>query len=223
MSTQPVIVKHPSKAPRCSQRRRVLIVLCFNIALIAGLVVVGISANSVSVLAAAGDTVADCLGLVLGLIAIALRDRDPDHPHSHRPIAIAALVNGVLLLGVTVSVVFEAVSRLQEGSPPVSGLPVVIVSLITLIAMLSGALVLGMSSADEDLHMHSVLLDALADAAIAAAIVIAGLVILLTQGLYWLDPALALVVSAVIMIAAIRLILKASAALRGKDIDFDDD
>lgn len=197
--------------------------LCFNIALIAGLVVVGISANSVSVLAAAGDTVADCLGLVLGLIAIALRDRDPDHPHSHRPIAIAALVNGVLLLGVTVSVVFEAVSRLQEGSPPVSGLPVVIVSLITLIAMLSGALVLGMSSADEDLHMHSVLLDALADAAIAAAIVIAGLVILLTQGLYWLDPALALVVSAVIMIAAIRLILKASAALRGKDIDFDDD
>ncbi|WAH98181.1 cation diffusion facilitator family transporter [Arthrobacter sp. MMS18-M83] len=223
MSTEPLAVKQPSKKSRWSQRRRVLIVLCFNIALIAGLVIVGIAANSVSVLAAAGDTIADCLGLILGLVAITLRDRDPDHPHSHRPIAIAALINGTLLLGVTVSVVFEAVSRLQEGSPPVAGLPVVIVSLITLIVMLAGAFVLGMSSADEDLHMRSVLLDALADAAIAAAIVIAGVVILLTQGLYWLDPVLALVVSAVIMIAAIRLILKAIAALRGKDVDFDDD
>ncbi|MGH1526771.1 cation transporter [Leifsonia sp. L25] len=71
-------------APRRSQRRRILIVLCLNLALIAGLVVAGLLAHSVSVLAAAGDTVADCFALVLGLIAIALRDRDPDHPHAQR-------------------------------------------------------------------------------------------------------------------------------------------
>ncbi|MCI0157118.1 cation diffusion facilitator family transporter [Leifsonia shinshuensis] len=210
-------------APRWSQARRVSIVLGLNAALIVGLVVVGVLAGSVSVLAAAGDTVADCLALALGLIAIALRDRDPDHPRANRPIAVAALVNGSLLLAVTVSVVVEAVTRLREGSPPVEGLPVVIVSLVTMIVMLAGAFVLGFSAGDEDLHMRSVLLDALADAAVAAAIVIAGVIILLTGGAYWLDPVLALGVSLVIAVAAIRLIVKSIAALRGKSVDFGDD
>jgi cobalt-zinc-cadmium efflux system protein len=210
-------------APRWSQRRRILIVLALNAALIAGLVVAGILAHSVSVLAAAGDTVADCLGLILGLVAIALRDRDPDHPRANRPIAIAALVNAVLLLAVTATVVIEAVSRLLAGSPPVEGAPMVVVSLVTMVVMLAGAMVLGRSAADEDLHMRSVLLDALADAAAAAAIAIAGAVILFTGAFFWLDPVLALAVSVLIAVAAVQLVVKAIAALRGEDVDFDDD
>ncbi|XHM10223.1 cation diffusion facilitator family transporter [Leifsonia sp. T36S-04] len=209
--------------PRLSQRRRILIVLGLNVALIVGLVTAGLLAHSVSVLAAAGDTVADCFALVLGLVAIALRDRDPDHPHAQRPIAIAALVNATLLLAVTVTVTIEAISRLREGSPPVEGLPMVIVSVITMAVMLAGAFVLGRSAAGEDLHMRSVLIDALADAAAAAAIAVAGAIILATNALYWLDPVLALGVSVLIAIAAIQLIVKAIAALRGKDVDFDDD
>lgn len=197
--------------------------LGLNGALILALVVVGIAANSVSVLAAAGDTVGDCFGLVIGLIAVTLRDRDPDHPQAHRPIAIAALINSVLLLSVTVSVVIEAAARLLAGSSPVEGLPVVIVAVITILVMLAGAWVLGASAASEDLHMRSVLLDALADASAAAGVAIAGVIILATEGLYWLDPVLALIISAVIAIAAVRLLIKAVAALRGEDVDFDDD
>lgn len=211
------------KVPRWSQRRRILIVLGLNLVLIVGLVVAGIFAHSVSVLAAAGDTVADCFALMLGLVAIALRDHDPDHPHAQRPIAIAALVNATLLLAVTVTVTIEAISRLREGSPPVEGLPMVIVSLVTVVVMLTGALVLGRSAAGEDLHMRSVLIDALADAAAAAAIAVAGVIILVTNGLYWLDPVLALAVSVLIAIAAIQLIVKAISALRGKAVDFDGD
>ena len=209
--------------PRWSQRRRILIVLGLNLALVVGLVVAGLLAQSVSVLAAASDTVADIFALVLGLIAIALRDRDPDHPNAQRPIAIAALVNAVLLLAVTVTISFEAISRLQEGSPPVEGLPMVIVSLITMVVMLVGAFVLGRSAAGEDLHMRSVLIDALADAAAAAAIAGAGVIILIMNGLYWLDPVLALGVSVLIAVAAIQLVAKAIAALRGRDVDFGDD
>lgn len=206
-----------------SQRRRILIVLCLNAVLIVGLVVAGVVANSVSVLAAAGDTVADCFGLIVGLIAIRMRDRDPDHPHAQRPIAIAALVNATLLLVVVATLAIEAVTRLIEGSPPVEGLPMVIVAVITMLVMLAGAVVLGRSAASEDLHMRSVLLDSLADAAAAAAIAVAGVIILLTGGLYWLDPVLALVVSAVVAFAAIQLLAKAIASLRGRDVDFDDD
>ena len=222
MDSQPDIAG-ADRTPRRSQARRVTIVLGLNAALIVGLVVVGVVAGSVSVLAAAGDTVADCLALALGLVAIALRDRDPGHPHANRPIAVAALVNGTLLLVVTVTVVVEAITRLREGSPPVEGLPVIVVSLVTMIVMLAGAFVLGFSAGDEDIHMRSVLLDALADAAVAAAIVVAGVIILATGGAYWLDPVLALGVSLVIAVAAVRLIVKAVAALRGGAVDFDDD
>ncbi|GAB3795112.1 hypothetical protein GCM10028798_03310 [Humibacter antri] len=199
------------------------IVLGLNAALIVGLVVVGLLAGSVSVLAAAGDTVGDCLGLALGLVAVTLRDRDPDHPHAQRPIALAALVNSCLLLVVTVSVVVEAVARLVAGSPHVSGLPVLIVSVITVLVMLAGAAVLGFSAADEDIHMRSVLLDAFADAAAAAGVAIAGAIILITGGLFWLDPVVALVISAFIGVAAVRLGVKAIAALRRQAVDFDDD
>jgi cobalt-zinc-cadmium efflux system protein len=209
--------------PRWSQRRRIAVVLCLNLALIAGLVVAAVAAGSVSLLAAAGDTVGDCVGLVLGLIAIALRDRDPHHPHAQRPIAIAALVNAGLLLAVTVGVVIESVLRLAEGSPEVDGLPVVIASVATVVVMLAGAAVLGLSAAHEDLHMRSVLIDAFADAAAAAGVAVAGVVILLTGGWYWLDPVLALAISAFVGVAAVRLGVKAVAALRGRTVDFDDD
>jgi cobalt-zinc-cadmium efflux system protein len=99
----------------------------------------------------------------------------------------------------------------------------VIVSVVTVVVMLAGAVVLGRSAADEDLHMRSVLLDALADAAAAAGIAIAGVVILATGSLFWLDPVLALAVSALIAVAAVQLVVKALAALRGQDIDFADD
>jgi cobalt-zinc-cadmium efflux system protein len=211
------------RAPRWSQRRRIVIVLCLNGTLIVGLVIAGVVANSVSVLAAAGDTVADCFGLVVGLIAIAMRDRDPDHPGAQRPIAIAALVNSTLLLVVVVTIGVEAVSRLSKGSPPVGGLPMVIVAVITMLAMLAGAVVLGRSAASEDLHMRSVLLDSLADAAAAAAIAVAGVIILVTGGWFWLDPVLALAVALFVAVAAVQLLVKAIASLRGKDVDFDDD
>jgi len=195
-------------------------VLALNAALILGLVAVGLMAHSVSVLAAAGDTVGDCLGLTLGLVAVTVRDRNPGHPQAQRPIAIAALVNSCLLIVVTLSVVVESVARLLAGSPPVFGLPVIVVSVVTVLVMLAGALVLGRGAVEEDLHMRSVLLDALADAGAAAGVAVAGAVILLSGGLYWLDPALALAISAVIAAVAVRLMVKAIAALRGEAVDF---
>ncbi|MET4782952.1 cation diffusion facilitator family transporter [Glaciihabitans sp. UYNi722] len=208
---------------RFSQSRRLAIVLLLNLALIGGLVVVGITAGSVGVLAAAGDTLADSVALALGLVAVALRDRDPDHPQANRPIAIVALVNAAILVAVTVIVTVEAIARLRQGSPAVLGFPMAMVSLITLTVMIAGALVLGLSAHREDIHMKSVLLDTLADAAAAAGVLVAGTIIWLTEGLYWLDPVIALILAAVIGYAGTRLAIQAVAALRGADIDFDND
>lgn len=212
-----------TRPPRFSQSRRLAIVLGLNIALIGGLVAVGVIAGSVSVLAAAGDTLADSVALTLGLIAVALRDRNSEHPHASRPLAIVALINAVILIAVTIGVAIEAIVRLREGSPAVLGLPMAIVSLITLAVMVTGALVLGFSAHREDIHMKSVLIDTLADAAAAAGVLVAGTIIWLTGGLYWLDPVIALILAVVIGSAGIRLAIQAIAALNGADIDFDND
>jgi cobalt-zinc-cadmium efflux system protein len=208
---------------RLSQSRRLKIVLALNLALIGGLVAAGILARSLSVLAAAGDTLADCVALILGLIAVAMRDRDPDHPHATRPIAIAALVNATILIVITLSVGIEAILRLREGSPAVLGLPMALVSLVTLGVMIAGALVLGMSARREDIHMKSVLVDTIADAAAAAGVLVAGSIIWVTRGLYWLDPVIALILAGVIGYTGIRLVSQAVAALRGDDVDFGTD
>lgn len=211
------------ESSRATQRSRLSIVLALNLALIVGLVVVGLTAGSLGVLAAAGDSLADSVALALGLVAVALRDREPDHPRANRPIAIVALINGVILIAVTIAVAVEAIMRLSEGSPAVMGFPMAVVSLITLVVMFVGALVLGLSAHREDIHMKSVLLDTLADAAAAAGVLVAGVIIWVTDGLYWLDPVIALILAAVIGVVGTRLSVQAVAALRGADIDLDDD
>ena len=62
--------------------------------------------------------------------------------------------------------------------------------------------------------MAAVLLDTIADAAAAAGVAATGPIILATGGWYWLDPAVALAVAAVIAYHALALIRKVIARLR---------
>lgn len=205
-----------------SQQKRLTIVLSLNLSLIAALVIVALTAHSVGVIAAAGDTAADSVALVLGLIAVSIRDRSSD-PRRSLAIPVVALINGGALVVVAVLVVVEAARRLVRGVPEVHGLPVLIVSAATMAVLLVGAWVLGASAANEDLHMRSVLLDTLADAAAAGAVAIAGAVIALTGRFFWLDPALALAIGVLVAVPASRLCLKAVAGIRGEEVDFNDD
>lgn len=215
MSTAP-----DGNGSRATQAHRLGLLLGLNLLLIGALVVVGLIAHSVAVLAAGGDFVADSLAIVLGLVAVHLRDR---HGKTHAP-SYVALVNGVFLLAVTGWVLVESVHRLLVGAPQVEGLPVLIVAAVSTVAMVLGAVILGAGAASEDLHMRSVLLDTLSDALSSAAVVIVGAVIFVTHGLYWLDPAVGVLIGAVIGYGAIRLLRDVVNALRtGQELDLDDD
>lgn len=208
---------------RWSQRARLSIVLILNVCLIGALVAVGVRAHSVGVLAAAGDTVADSVALMLGLLAVFLRDRNPDRPDAHRPIGVVALINSASLLVMTVLIAVESIRRLIEHTAEPRGLPMLIVSVVTMLVLLLGAWVLGASATTEDLHMRSVMIDTLADAGAAAGVAIAGAVIAATGRFQWLDPAIALLVCVLVTIASTHLVIKAVASLRGADVDFDGD
>src|SRR5436305_297733 len=179
--------------------------------MIAVLVVVGLAAGSLAVVGEGADYAADSVGLLLGLLAVTIRDRVG--PRSRAPVVVAAL-NGMALLVVTVLVVVAAVRRLIEGTPEVHGLPVLVVSAVAALVMVAGALVLGRGAGSEDLHMRSVLLDTVADAVASAAVAVTGAVILVAPRLAWLDSVVAVLVGVLVAVAAVRLLRDVARALR---------
>lgn len=204
-----------------SQRRRLAVLLALNLGMILALVVVGLTAHSLGVLAAAGDYVADSAAIGLGILAVRMRERVGEH--SKAPTLVAG-VNAIALLAVSVLVLVEGIRRLVGGTPEIHGLPVLIVSAVTTAVMATGVFVLGPDAGGEDLHMRSVLLDTVSDALASAAVALAGLVIFLTGRLFWLDSGLSVVIAAVIGIGAVRLLRDVGSSLRtGAPLDLDDD
>ncbi|MDL2363092.1 MAG: cation diffusion facilitator family transporter [Patescibacteria group bacterium] len=185
-----------------TQQRRLTYVLILNVLMITGLVIVGLTSHSLGVLAAGGDFIADSTAIVLGLIAVHLRDKHGNH----RAPTYVALLNGLLLLSITISVLFQAIERLLTRSPEIQGLSVLIVSVISTVAMVAGVYILGRGAGNEDLHMRSVLLDTISDGVAAAAAAVVGAVVFIVHGAYWLDAAVAAIISIVIGYGAITLL-----------------
>jgi cobalt-zinc-cadmium efflux system protein len=199
-----------------SRAQRLIVVLILNLALVAALVVVGIGAHSLGVLAEGGDYLLDAGGVGVALIALVLSRRPAT---ARRPSGypnatnIAALVNAGWLLLLEIVVAAAAVIRLATGTPEVHGLPVLVVSAVAAVAMAAGALILGEDTPDEgeaegDLSVKAVLLDTVGDAAAAAGVAGMGAIILVTGGWYWLDPAVALVIAVVVGYHALALVRK---------------
>jgi cobalt-zinc-cadmium efflux system protein len=209
-----------------SRKYQLTTVLLLNLALVTGLVVVGLAAHSLAVLAAGGDYLADAAAIGVSLLAIWLASRPPTaaRPQGRpRATTIAALVNAGWLLILNIGIIAASIQRLTAGVHRVNGLPVLVVSTVAAVVMLGGALILGGDADDENgepgedgdrLNIKAVLLDTIADAAAAGGVAAAGVIILAVGGAYWLDPAVALVIAVVVGYHTVRLLGRITAALR---------
>ena len=183
------------------------------------------AAHSLAVLAAGLDYLTDAAAIAVSLLAVWLASRPPTakRPHGYpRATTVAALVNAGWLLILNVAITVAAIERLVTGTPRVEGLPVLVVSVVAAVAMLTGALILGGGDEDdendgEDLTMRAVLLDTAADAAAAAGVAASGAIILAVGGAYWLDPSIALAIAVVVGYYTLKLLREIVIALtRGR-------
>ncbi len=120
---------------------RLIVVLVLNLVLVAALVVVGVAAHSLAVLAEGGDYLLDAAGVGVALVAIWLSARAKRHPGARQypnAGAWAALVNAGWLCLLELLVAAGAIDRLVSGVPVVHGLPVLIVSAVAAIVMTGG-------------------------------------------------------------------------------------
>lgn len=205
-----------------SRVHRLVVVFALNLLLVTSLVIVGLTAHSLGVLAAGADYLADAAAIAVSLFAIWLSRRPPntERPNGYpNATSIAAIVNGGWLFVLSLLVIVGSVLRLANGTPHVDGLPVLIVSGVASIVMVVGVVILGgdtETSADDggQLNMRAVLLDTAGDATAAAGVAVSGGLILATGRLYWLDPTVALVIAVVVGYHALVLLKDVGRTLR---------
>jgi len=169
----------------------------------------GIAAHSLALLADAGHNLGDVLGLAAAWVAALLTAKRPSDRLTYgfgRTSVLAALGNAVALLIVTGGIAWEALRRLIEPEP-VAGLTVIVVAAIGVV-LNGGTALLFLAGRKGDLNIRSAFLHMAADALVAFGVVIAGILILKTGGL-WIDPAISLVVSVVIVIGTWSLLRQA--------------
>ena len=203
-----------------TREQRLWTVLWLNVALLGLLVVVGLRAGSLGLIAAAGDYIADIGAIALAVFAIWLKSsRSHDGRFARAPV-YAALVNVVLLLVVVVAVLIEASHRLMTKSFEMAPTPVIWTAVVAAVFMTIGALILGgdMDVADDTtadrLNMRAVLLDTIADAVSAGAVAMCGIIMLVTGGFGWLDAVVAAVIALVVGYHAIELARDVSVSIK---------
>ena len=198
-----------------------------GIALNVGFVVIeavfGFAANSMALLSDAGHNLSDVLGLVVAWAggALAKRGSSPRFTYGLKKASIlAALANALFLLVAIGAIGAEAVRRLFHPAPT-AGATVMIVAAIGIVV--NGLTAMLFARGQHDLNVRAAFLHMAADAAVSAAVVLAGLVIVLT-GQEWVDPVMSLIVALVILWGSVGLLkesvwMSLAGVPKGIDVD----
>jgi len=172
---------------------------CLNLGFVVVEATYGVIGDSVALLADAGHNLSDVLGLVMAWGAMSLSKRQPSARFTYglrSSSILAALFNALFLLVAVGGIAWEALRRL--ASPPeVAGVTVMIVAAIGVVINAATAIMF-MRGRQGDLNIRGAYLHMVADAAISAGVVVSGAIILVT-GWNWIDPAVSLIVSAIIV------------------------
>ncbi|HLT30427.1 MAG TPA: cation diffusion facilitator family transporter [Myxococcaceae bacterium] len=191
-------------AQRRADRRRLWIALLISGSIALVEAVGGWMSGSLALLSDAGHMLGDVSALGLSLFALWIAGKPADAKRTYgyyRMEILSALANGVLLLGVTVYILYEAWQRLQSPAEVQLGL-MASVAVVGLVANLLSLWVLGHS------HSHNVrgaFLHVLGDTLSSVGVLIAAGVIALT-GWTPIDAILSAVIAVVIVVSALRLV-----------------
>ena len=164
--------------------------------------------GSLALLADAGHMASDAIGLVVALVASTFAARPATDRHTfgfRRVEVLGALVNGALLVVVAVTVAIQAVQRLVTADTDhVSGLPLLIVAAVGLVANLAAFAILR-GGDRRSLNLRGAYLEVMGDVLGSIAALVAGAVILAT-GFVAADAIASLLIAVLIVPRAVSLL-----------------
>ena len=207
----------PGSRPGARYRRRLAVSLGLIGAFFVVELVVALTTGSLALLSDAGHMLTDVLGLGMALAAVQLADRhERGDAADHRTFGLyrleilAAFVNALLLVGIGVYVLVEAILRFGEPTDIDAG-PVLVAAVLGLVVNL---VVLGLlrGGRDESLNVEAASMEVLADTLGSVAVVTAAAMIAVTDWT-WVDPLFGALVGVFIIPRAVRLGIRAARVL----------
>lgn len=196
-----------------SPRRRLITALVL-VACVAGIEFWGgLRANSLALFTDAVHVCMDVFALAIALFALvgAQRPATPRKTFGFGRLEIlGAMLNGSILLAATAFIAYEAVHRFFVPQRPEGAL----MSGIAAIGLVANGTVgyMLMGHGKENLNMRAALFHVAGDALGALAVIVGGVIIVAT-GAAWIDPALSLLVCAIIIAGVVRVIRDAADVL----------
>jgi cobalt-zinc-cadmium efflux system protein len=188
-------------------RTRLIIAICIALGVLAVEVLGAAISGSLALLADAGHVLSDLIGLVvaLGATIVAARPATDRQTFGFRRAEVfGALINGVILVVVAVTVAIGGVSRLVGGEPEVHGVPMLIVAAIGLIGNVIAFVILR-QGAGNSINMRGAYLEVLGDMLGSIAVIVASVIILAT-GFLQADAIASLLIAVMIVPRAFSLL-----------------
>lgn len=188
-----------SHTPAGKNKKRLAIVLGLTTLYMVAEVVAGLFTQSLALLADAGHMLTDVAGLALALLAIRFAERPatPERTYGfYRVEILAALTNGVVLIGICFYILYEAYERFLNP-PEVRSGPMLVVASGGLLINLVGIFLLKAAS-EESLNMKGAYFEVLSDMLASVGVIIAAIV-MLTTGWYYADPLISVAIGLFIL------------------------
>jgi cobalt-zinc-cadmium efflux system protein len=207
-----------------AHRRRLTVVLGLTLVVLVAEVAGAVLSGSLALLADAGHMATDAAGIALALGAVTLAQRPARGRRTfgwQRIEILAAVANGLLLLGVAGYVLVEAVLRIGEPTEISSELMLVVAGAGLVVNLVSLALL--HRGRTDSLNVKGAYLEVLGDTFGSVAVLVAGVVIL-TTGWAFADTLASLAIGFLVVPRAWHLLREAldvllEAAPRGVDLD----
>lgn len=176
-----------------------LVTAVFMVAEVAG----GILSGSLALLADAGHMLTDAAALLMALLAVQFAQRKPNARHTFgllRLTTLAAFVNAIALVVITVLIVWEAIIRFRHPEPVAGGF-MLTVAVAGLLANLLSFWLLHRGSEEKNLNVRAAALHVLGDLLGSVGAIAAALIIIYT-GWTPIDPILSILVSVLVLRSA---------------------
>lgn len=173
--------------------------------ILAAEVIGGMMANSLALLSDAGHVLTDIFALGLAWFAIAQAERPANARNTfgyHRVGILAALVNALTLILITLWILWEAVQRFQHPEP-VQPLAMFLAAGVGIAINL--VIGFGLQKEKENLNVRAAALHVFGDIGASVAVIVAGAVVLLAR---WnpIDPLLSVGIAVLIALGAWRIL-----------------
>jgi cobalt-zinc-cadmium efflux system protein len=167
--------------------------------------VAGLRAHSLALLSESGHNMSDFLALLLSFVAVYFQSRPADTSKTfgyQRAGVLAAFINAATLVAISLWIGMEAIHRL---SSPVAVQPKLMMVVAAAGVVMNGVIAALLWGVARDVNLRSAFIHMAGDTLSTAAVIAGGAGILLT-GRNWIDPALSLMIAALILWSSVGIV-----------------